>query len=145
MALPTDHFHAATETLRNLMLGLDEEQHRVFAFVSATEPLHFFNVAPFVCVFQFPEDRTVYGIMRTDIAPEFCPVDFIRWFLMEENLCSTYCELEMSEYFQALEQNDTCLFCLTSGDPTSPQWDCLKMYMTVYFTGHGEAFSLSWL
>lgn len=145
MAESAEHYHAPSTTLRNLMQGLDEHQHKVIAFVTATEPLDFFCVAPFVCVFQFVGDRTVYGIMRTDIAPEFCAIDFVRWFLMDENLCATYCELEFAEYYSMLEQNDSCMFCLTSGDTSSSQWDCLKMYMTVYFTGHGAAFSIPWL
>lgn len=145
MSEGAEHYHAPSITLRNLMLGLDEHQHRVVAFVTATESLDFFCVAPFVCVFQFIGDRTVYGIMRIDIAPEFDPVDFVRWFLLNENLCATYCMLEMSEYYAALEQNEHCMFCLSSGDPSSSDWDCLKMYMTVYFTGHGAAFSIPWL
>lgn len=145
MAEGGDRYYAPTATLRNLLVGLDDYQHKVVVFVTATEAVEFFKVAPFVCVFQFIGDRSVYGIIRSDVAPEFDVVDFVRWFLMNENLCATYCVMELVEAFGALEQNDECVFCLTSGDHNSSDWDSLKMYMNVYFTGHGEAFSIPWL
>lgn len=138
------HYYGDSSIVLNIMQGLDDEKHNVVAFITCTEPLPFFCVAPFVLVFQFSGDKTVYAVCRNDLAPEFSVVDYVRWFLNDENLCCSYCLVEWFETVRSLESNEKCAFCLCSGDPTSTQWNCLKMFMEMYFPGCGKAFGLTW-
>lgn len=137
-------FRSHCNTLMGLLVGLDEDCHDVIAFVTTHELLPFFSVAPFRAVWQFDNDRTVYGIIRNDISPEFNTIDFLRWFLFNETICTTYCKLTWGEMRASFDAHTSCDFCLPSTDPSSPEWDCLKMFMEMYFPGSDIAYGLNW-
>lgn len=119
----------------SLLQGFDKTKFKCFAFVTCCEYMDYFARGPARLVFQFANDRTVYCIAQTDLYPEFNALDFYKWFLVEDMVCTTVIPLEWYDIEYALHHpfNSTIYYYAIPGSFSMDHWEAIVRYTGIFF------------
>lgn len=135
MAFPT-RIDTETSQLLQLLEELPMEKFECFAFISAIDFLDSWVMGPFRYVFNLKDDRTVYALAQTDLYAEFNIVDFVKWFLAEEQYaCTTFVKVHWHDLTSALMQarNDQCSYYSVPGNVQTEFWEAVRVFTEIFY------------